>query len=397
MLEKQDIVCIASQDWDSHLCTPQQTMMRLANYNKVLYVNYPTTFLKRIGNRHNTNNEGDSLRELSVGGAHLFLYSPPSIFLPSNSVPPWISIITSNLNGRIFSSYLKKVIQELNFSDPILWIYLATASNLIEKIEAKLIIYDCIDEWSGYLDNNLAIRNILRKDKELCQGADIVFAGSKSLLQNKRKYNACTYFVPHAADFNNFRKASLRETEIPADISKIKKPIIGLAGMLERRVNIKLLRYLATSHPEWSLVLVGPVLESLDISPLKELPNVHFLGMKEVGVLPNYLKAFDVCIIPYIIDDFTKNIYPLKLHEYMASGKPIVTTRIPACEEYGELIRIADGEEEFAICIEEELKEQDIQRVQMRIKTAGKNTWDDRVEDKSELILRRIEKKRDEW
>lgn len=386
MLENQDILCIGSQDWHTHMCVPQQTMLKLAKSNRVIYVDDTRTILRLKYKYGGNNNDGSGLRKIGDKDTSLYKYSPPPVFLTSNIFPATLSKITSNINGYILTCLLKNIMSTLNFTEPILWIYSPYASCLPRKIKSKMVIYDCIDEWSGYISNRNQRENIIRKDRELCQGVDIVFVGSKGLLESKRRYNEKTYFVPHAADFNHFTKASLEETKSPDDISKIKKPLIGLIGVLEKRVDMKILRHLAVAHPEWSLVLIGPVLKSLDISPIRELPNVHFLGMKEVDHLPNYLKALDVCIIPYIIDDFTRNIYPLKLHEYLASGKPIVTTRIPACEEYGEVIKIADTPEEFDASVSAALEEKNIQKVQKRIKIAGENSWDNRVERKSELI-----------
>jgi glycosyltransferase involved in cell wall biosynthesis len=137
------------------------------------------------------------------------------------------------------------------------------------------------------------------------------------------------------------------------------------------------------------VVIVGQALGDgfgLDLGRLTHRANVHLLGMKGRGALPGYLKAFDVCLIPYLINDFTRSIYPLKLHEYMASGKPIVTTRIPACEEYRDVMRIAETPEEFLAHVMAALREDDAEMRRRRMQIAQENSWERRVQEKSRLI-----------
>ena len=388
MIQGYNIVCIGSQDWHAHLNVPQQTMKRLAACNRVLYVNLPRTPLRLVlgdGGGYSARRK-KRLEVIRVDDDCLWLYSPPALFVPANGLPGRVSLAATQLNGHILARLLRGVTSNLMFDAPLLWIYAFGGAPLLGKISARLTVYDCIDDWPGYLPNGTTRENVSRLDSTLCRAADLVFVGSKPLLAARRDLNPETHWVPHAADFSHFSLAASEHTPIPADISGIPRPIVGLIGMLEKRVDLDILSHLAGARPEWSIVLVGPVWNSLDISSLQRHRNVHFLGMKPVAELPGYLKAFDVCMVPYVLDDFTRAIYPLKLHEYLASGKPIVSTRIPAIAEHEELIYIADGPQEFAGAVHRALGERDPQLSRRRIQLASQNTWEDRVARKSALV-----------
>ncbi|MDA8211797.1 MAG: glycosyltransferase, partial [Clostridia bacterium] len=168
--------------------------------------------------------------------------------------------------------------------------------------------------------------------------------------------------------------------------ASIKGPVIGFVGVIQDWVDLDLMYAAAAAHPEWSLVLVGPVGVGIDVSRLKGLPNVHFLGRKDVGRLPGYLKAFDVCLNPFRMNELTRNVSPLKFYEYLASGKPIVTVDMPGIRDFAGVVEVARKPEEFVPCIERALREETPEKKAERLKRARENSWESRVRVMEEKI-----------
>jgi glycosyltransferase involved in cell wall biosynthesis len=186
-------------------------------------------------------------------------------------------------------------------------------------------------------------------EMRMLREADQVFVTSRSLLQKKGGFNPHTYLVPNGVDYQAF--ATPRSE--PEDLRAIARPRIGYTGVLKEQLDWPLLFSLAQRHPNWSFVFVGPTskLASSAVNRLKKLANVFFLGSKPTSAVPAYTQNFDVCVMPYRRDDYTKYIYPLKLHEYLASGRPAVGTRIHALEEFERVVRLACTEEEWSTAL----------------------------------------------
>jgi len=184
-------------------------------------------------------------------------------------------------------------------------------------------------------------------ERRLIAGVDQVFISSPALFAKKGAINPHTAFVPNGVDYQAF-SAALPE---PPDLAVVPRPRIGYAGIVKKQLDWPLLGRLARARPDWSFVLVGPVQrDPATLAVATELasrPNVHFLGFKSLQALAAYPQHFDVCIMPYRIDDYTKYIYPLKLHEYLASGRPTVGARIPSLEPFTDVVALAGSFEEW--------------------------------------------------
>ncbi len=376
-----------------HFITPQQTMARLARTNRVLYVNLTHSIggallHKKVRDRFSSK----PMRRLDVEG-ELYEYSPPPIFLPTGTLPASLSNVTDKINGPLFASVLKKHMEALGFQNPILWIFNVRWPTLLDGIKTKLRVYDCIDEWgswSGHVGGlgRQKAAYAEQQDRRLVLGSDITFVVSRSLFESKQSLTSSVYHVPNAADFELFHQSTSEDVKLADDMPQGQGPVIGYIGYLDHRLDTELLIKLARKRPEWQIVLVGPALSEDIPAPLHAagLPNLKLLGPKHRSELAGYLKGFDVSIVPYKIDGFTRNIYPLKLYEYMASGKPIVSSPIPAVVDEQPLVDIASTAEEFSSAIGKCLAEPNRELEVARIELARQNTWDARVERKSELI-----------
>jgi len=230
---------------------------------------------------------------------------------------------------------------------------------------------------------------------KLLKKADCVITSSPKLFEEKSEYNKNTFFVPNAGDYQDFSKAMREDIHIPKDISSIPRPVIGFVGAIDRyKLDFQLVTYLAERNPNWSIVLIGPVGQAenqTDVRVFKEKQNIYLLGQKDYKVLPNYIKAFDVCIIPYLNSEYTAGCFPLKFFEFMATGKPIVISGLPALEEYDGLVKIAHSKEEFSRLVQMVLKSDSEKNKQRRMKIAKKNTWDEKVKTITKIITKNLE------
>lgn len=236
-------------------------------------------------------------------------------------------------------------------------------------------------------DNIRALEQYLRKHGAAAEitaikNADLSIATSKQLQKDLTELSGKTVeYLPNAADFGVFKKAYLEKREVPEDLKGISPPIIGYTGNICHRIDYKKIQAICLGHPEKNLVMVGPRNHAgyTDIN-LDAIPNIHFLGPKNLKQLPDYLAHFDVLILPFLSNEVTKSIYPLKINEYLASGKPIVAT--PFSEDiisFGDLISLKSDHQDFVEAIEAEWINDSPMKAQQRHKEAEKNTWDARA------------------
>jgi len=389
-----DIICFSSAYWDEELWTNKQHMMsRLAERgHRVLYVDPGASFksIKKVL-------KGEySARRLLFWferiNANLWRLLP--ILLPLRRFSRF-----KPLSWWILAQIIKHFIRAQQFTKPIIWIYHPEAVRILDHLEGELTCYDCVDDYATfpyYANKPTRRQEIIQLENRLLKLADVVFTTSQQLYVEKGKHNPNTYLVPNVADAKHFAKARLDETEIPGDIMRIAHPIIGFIGALDAyKVDVDLIAYIAQKHPEWSIVLIGPKGvggKELAIPSLGQT-NIHFLGYRQYEVLPNYLKAFDVCIIPYRLSEHTQNIFPMKFFEFLATGKPVVTTALPALERYGDVARMAKSREEFMHEIEEALQENSSLATK-RQAVAWQNTWDKRIGEVISIIEQRMAEKR---
>jgi lipopolysaccharide heptosyltransferase II len=326
---------------------------------------------------------------------NLFVYQP--ITLLHDHLSQYISGINM-LNRKMLSRQLSAVINDLGMkrSNLVSWISDPIQEDYMGLMNERVCIYDCFDDYFAYSDRNpLRSRTrLMLQEERILKRADIVFVVSEELHKKKVNFNKNTYVVSNAADVALLSKASDPFTPMHSAISQISHPIIGMIGNLNQRVDFSLLRYIAVSHPEWSVVIVGdwygadPKLVKSDlIKQLKSMANVYWLGHQRFDELPKILKGFDACIIPYLVEDpFNISCSPLKMYEYLATGKPIVSTDLPFVRTESELIRIGRSYPEFVGEITAALDEKGEFLKEKRLEVARKNSWDNRSQKIMSII-----------
>jgi glycosyltransferase involved in cell wall biosynthesis len=385
-LNGRDIVCIATQEWEAHWTPVQQVMCRLAPQNRVIYIepyHPPMAWLKShnylLKKRRDENTS--QLREVQP---NLFVYTPNSWYLPFNMK----STVSRAWNGPAYREEIRELLATWGVTKPWLWAFFAQNLSVLD-LQFEYFIYDCVDYWPAFFPSPREKKYVGQVNDELARRADLVFVGSNPLLERQGHLNPNTFVVPHAADIAHFAKAADPATVVPADLEAIPHPRIGFVGMMDAiRFDTGLIQQLA-ANPDYHVVIIGGV-NGAASNLVPKSANVHWLGMKAVAELPAYLKGIDVCIMPYLLNEATRNIYPLKLHEYMATGKPVVTTAIPAVADFADYFYIASSPEEFLAGVEQALKEQNPQLNARRRECARKHSWETHLLEKTRLIQQHL-------
>jgi glycosyltransferase involved in cell wall biosynthesis len=233
----------------------------------------------------------------------------------------------------------------------ILYIWRPAYGSAPDLVEHDLCCYHIDDEYTF----SPVERPISDRERRLIEDADRVFIHSPALLEKKGNLNPHTVFVPNGVDFEAYATPAPE----PGDLRSIPHPRVGYVGRIKDQLDLRLLTALAARHTQWSFVFVGPHVKPSVTGAwaerLSALPNVYFLGEKKVGELAAYTQHLDVCTMCYVLDDYTKFIYPLKLHEYLAAGRPVVATPVRSLEPFGSMIELATTEAEWSRALERSL------------------------------------------
>lgn len=252
---------------------------------------------------------------------------------------------------------LDNLLEEYNVHDYALWYYTPAALAFSAHLQPQAVVYDCMDELSLFQG---ASADLCTWEEELFRRADVVFTGGPSLYEAKRLRHNNAHLFPSSIDFNHFARA--RQDSEPADQAAIPYPRLGFFGVIDERFDIELIDAVARARPDWQVVLIGPVVK-IDPQQLPRHDNIHYLGARDYDMLPAYLGGWDVALLPFARNNATRFISPTKTPEYLAGGKPVVSTPIrDVIDLYGHLDMVciaADGDE-FVQCIEK-LLDQGIQ------------------------------------
>jgi glycosyltransferase involved in cell wall biosynthesis len=316
---------------------------------------------------------------------NLWLYQPPLL-------PPgrYYSVFLNRLGQDIMARSVQKMQVKLSLTAPILWLYPPQSAPLLGKFGEVLSIYHCIENFSG--DQHGMKRRVMQsEERQLLRNADLVFTHSHGLL---KLYAGLTRrqikLVPSAADVAHFQSTSA----VDPLVSQIPYPRLGVVGTLDARLDADLLEKTALSQPDWHLILIGqwhP--ERINLNLLLKLPNVHYLGWQPFARLPALLNGIDVFLIPYVLTEMTKYISPIKLYEYLAVGKPIVSTHLPEVSIFKEHICIAGNSQEFIHLIREALTNDTPDQVIARRNLSRQHSWESRLDVMLEAIAEALRDK----
>jgi len=369
---KLPIICFA-EDWGRLPSSTQHLMRGLSKTHKILWID-------SLGLRTPSPSKADFIRIINKVKKFFssnFKQVEPNIFVLTPIVIPLYRYkVVRRINRFILKSLVKSFLRKNNIADFIQWASCPTSADMVGSLNETANIYYIGDEFSEFTQFDSGL--VAELERRLMVSADMLLVVSDKLLQTKSKYNPLIYKIPHGCDYGHFsRTLSLAREDIPDDLKSIPKPIIGYYGLIRDWFDFDMLKEIFVDHPEWSLVLIG--MSDTETSTISNLPNVYILGPRPYESLPKYLRGFDVCIIPYGKTEITINANPLKLLEYLSSGKPIVTTDLPSVYPYKKGLYIAKDTKEFEKFINRALSEDDIVLSRSRSSIGAANSWDSRV------------------
>jgi glycosyltransferase involved in cell wall biosynthesis len=331
-MRDETILCISPRGWHTLWRSTQQIMSRLARQNRVLFIE-PGRFAYSSALSELVRHLPDYvlLRPEVITDNLIVIPTPSSLPHARRLLPPQILRYSMPLiiqyNASLLVRQVKRAMQALAVVDPILWLYSPYQRDLIGQFNEKLVCYYVYDEYSAFT-HNARIKALLEQyDRDVARRADVVFASSRAQYEHRQPFNPHTYFVPNAADFDLFRRGA-ENGPLPPDIRNLPRPVFGFVGWLGYSLDVSLIVKTASAYSNASIVLVGP--DHIPPTPashqLHQMPNVHFLGEKPREQLPDYLRAFDVGLLPFVLEGHMLAAYPLKLHEYLAAGLAVVST-----------------------------------------------------------------------
>ena len=390
MSNKTDIICVGLPTWDGdYMKSTVQLMSELAKKHRVLYVEYTFTLNDVLKGFFKKNNAPikrilgieNRLRKIELGNENeIFVLTLPAI-LPIN----WISnkaIYSFFLkqNTRFVQQAIKQISKSLKFKNPL--IINAFQPNyglfLKGKLSEKATVYYCYDEISAA---NWCKKQGIWAEEKFMLMADTVVVSSKSLLQTKSKIQPTTYLVKNGVDTSIF-------SQDKKSIKTIKKTI-GYVGSIDDRLDTQLLESIVKDFPNHDFLFVGRITEKSVFDTLQKYPNVTFTGAKQPNELAEYMKKIDVGLIPFKKNEFTKNIYPLKINEYLASGMPVVTSNFADLSDFDGLIYEGNSSD-FGDNLIRALQEQDEKQIDKRRTFAQQNSWKNRAIEFEEILQKTL-------
>lgn len=301
--------------------------------------------------------------------------TPPGLL--RHRTPWWLpklyrpAVIAEWLKQRRVNTALKRI-DRLGIDDLILYLWRPGFAEALDLVPHDLSVYHIVDEYT-FSEVEVPIPE---EERLLIGRSDTVLIHSPGLMERKGRINPNTFYVPNGVDFDLYA----RDRPEPEDLRSIPRPRVGYTGWLKKQLDWPLLVQIASRRPDWQLVLVGPVKDHPEIRPhveaLRGRENVHILGGKTVTELAAYPGHFDVSVMPYRKTAYTDCIYPLKLHEYLAAGTPVVGTGIRTLEEFSDVVRLANGADEWSAQLAAALDEGDDGAIEQRRSVARQHDWD---------------------
>lgn len=371
------IVCLAHLDWDYVWQRPQQILSRIARFYPVTYVSEPTInrspggepLLNYVGAEGHT---ADVVERQTVSA-----WRP--VFPDRREIlDHWREIYVGLVRDFLLSQgWIQRRGRAVDATRPlIMWFYTPLPVYFLDHLPADVVVYDVMDELASF---KYAAGDLPQREALLLERADVVFAGGRSLYEVRRGRHPNLHQFLSGVDPDHFAQALSPTTEVAAEIAGLPRPVLGYYGVIDERIDLDLLRTLAARRPEWSIALIGPV-SKIEARDLPRLPNLHYLGQQPYERLPNFLKGFDVCLMPFAINDATRSISPTKTLEYMAAHKPIVSTPVPdVVANWSTVVRVAATPDEFTVAVERAMVETEAERAARRAceeEILARSTWD---------------------
>ncbi len=355
--------------WDFVWQRPQQLMSRFAETAPVLFVEEPT-FIDDVGR---------ASLDVQQPMANIYRAIPR---LPGEFREDYDAAI-DEVKNLVIARLSRGGPLERSFRNSIQWFYTPMpAPAMLGAFNEVGVVYDCMDELSQFRNAPAQIR---QRENLLLENADVVFTGGHHLFKAKSAAHDNVHFFGCGVDENHFGAARSSETRVPADVPS-RKPVAGYFGVIDERLDYELIAALAQEYPECSVVMVGPTAK-VNPADLPQAKNIHWLGQRTYDELPGYVKGFDVCLMPFALNEATEYINPTKTLEYMAAGKPIVSTAVPdVVRNFSSIVHVAKSRDEFVQTVIDLATNSDTASIEKGLEMAHDSSWESIVASMRDLM-----------
>lgn len=383
--KKLSIICFSNIDWGFIFQRHQHMMnafLKSSHINKIIYV-------ETLGSRKVKFNREDITRVFNKLISIIKKNSKKKdhddslkfdITILSPIAIPIMNSFFYKINELLLNWKLSRATKKIGLKDEniIAWVNLSHPSiyNFIKKRSFNKVVYDCIDDIKSIPNMN---NDIVEYEKKLIKEADVVFATATSLYKMCKRYNENVHMLPNAVpeEFIGCKYQMIKDS---------RQKIVGYVGTVYEWFDDDILYECVQKYKNVDFYLVGPI--RINIDRFAEFKNVKFIGKVDYGLVEKYIESFDVCLIPFKINELTINTNPVKVYEYFAKGKPIVTTNLPELDTYEDYLYIARDRQDFLKCLDRALNEKNEYNVKERIRIARENTWDIRVKNAWEKVCK---------
>lgn len=343
--------------WDFVWQRPQQIFSRLAASHRVLFIEDPV---------------------IADGRAHLDISEPmENVVRLVPALPPSCDPAVDTQCDLVLP-LIRQALREHpmlvgQFEQAVQWFYSPmTAPCFVGEFDTRGLVYDCMDELANF---RFAPPDIRAREEFLMSRADVVFTGGYQLFESRSKHHDNVHFYGCGVDVQHFGKARCADTQIPTAIAALPRPVFGYFGVIDERLDYPLLAALAQRFPDASVVMAGP-LAKVEQHQLPDLPNIHWLGQQTYDALPALVKGFDVCLMPFALNDATRFINPTKTLEYMAAGKPIVSTAVAdVVRNFTPIVAVAHSHDAFIDAVERAYRQPDTRLIAQGLHQAQGASW----------------------
>ena len=384
-----DLVFVSMENWDDIWRRNQFVCDELARRNpdrKILFVGLPNDLSNAV--RAGGFSEILSKPKNKMGSRKNIFVTSPNKWLP-NSLS-----VGRKINDSIFRNHVRTRMEQLGIAHPILWLNPHSAVHTVGQMGESSVIYDITDDWTTLSQAPWLTELIRQQDQELCRRANAVVVCSRRLYEMKKPLTDHLHLIPNGVNASHYHADEDKDTMTPdaaAIIGRWKGLVVGYVGTIHPdRIDVELLLSMAAKAPTVTWVLIGPnFLESVDMDRLSKMDNIQIVGPVSYRQVPVFMRRFDVCMTPHRITPFTESLNPIKLFEYFAVGKPVVSTPVAGFRDYPELVALASTADEFLTAVIQAKDEMPGKR-QQRLAEADKNSWSNRV-DQIEHVIGSIE------
>lgn len=350
MMQGRDFI-VFSDDWGRHPFSCQHVMRHFLPGNRILWVNTIGMRLPRIS-LYDVKRAAEKLRSWTNPAPAAAL--PQGLHVVSPVMVPFAPLAPVRaFNRHSVVRAVARASRALGLRNPILLATVPNAADYVGRCGESLVVYYCVDEFSVWPGMNLPDM-VRRLEADLLRNADLVMAVSDELVARKSNGRTPTRLLTHGVDYDHFAAASPASApELPEALRGLKGPVIGFYGLIDTHLDVDLVAGLLAARPQWNVVLIGT--RRIPLDALERFPNFLWLPAVPYEQLPGYAACFDVAVIPYVVNEHTCTANPLKLREYLATGRPVVATPMTEVLRFGDVVRVAATSADFVAAIEDEL------------------------------------------